>query len=418
MRIVLHTGKGGVGKTTIAAATAVTEAARGARTLLVSTDPAHSVGAVLGMHVGPEPGPVPGAANLFAAHLDTRARFEQHWSAVRDYLVGVLAARGMAEVQAEELTMLPGADEVLALLELRRLAASGRFDVLIVDCAPTGETLRLLALPETVAFYAGRLVAAPGRMLRTLAASFVGTSAPAPGGEVRDAVGELLAELAAARRLLADPEVTSIRLVLTAEQVVVAEARRLFTALSLHGYAVTGVVVNRLLPAELGEGGGPAGAFLLRQRTAQTAALAAARESFAGLQLQRAPMTPTEPVGVAKLRELAAASFGAADPLPPRGRTAALSVDGGDGAYTMRLPLPLVERGEVALSRSGDDVVVTVGEFRRRITLPSLLRRCDTVGARFETEGIAIDFVADPTQWPASLQPTRPALRQDLAGAG
>ena len=144
------------------------------RTLVLSTDPAHSLADVLGIPIGPDPDEVPGVPGLFAAQVDTRIRLEQAWSAIRQYLVGVLAARGMAEVQAEELTELPGAEEVLALLEVRRHAESGRFDAIVVDCAPSGETLRLLALPETIAFYAGRLMAAPRRVLRSVAASLVG----------------------------------------------------------------------------------------------------------------------------------------------------------------------------------------------------------------------------------------------------
>jgi len=413
MRIALHTGKGGVGKTTISAATAVACAAGGARTLLVSTDPAHSIADVLGTAVDGDPTPVGGVERLWAAQVDTRGRFEQSWSHIRTYLVGVLSARGMAEVQAEELVVLPGAEEIVALLELRRLAASGEFDAIVVDCAPTGETLRLLALPETIGFYAQRLLGAPQRVLRSIAASFTGLPG-APNATVRDAVGELLSDLMAARALLADPAITGVRLVLTPERMVVAEARRLFTALSLHGFAVDAVTVNRLLPTGVG------GDFLRRQREGQRDAMIQVEESFQGLPIRRVLTRPDEPIGIGQLVDLAADmfedSFGSADPLASTGAGPAIEVSGSDGWYRLSLPLPLVERGDIALSRSGADLVVTVGDVRRRIALPSVLQRCSTEGASFEDGRLIIDFAADPALWPAGLVAGLPGAA--LAGAG
>jgi arsenite-transporting ATPase len=409
MRIALHTGKGGVGKTTISAATAVACAAGGARTLLVSTDPAHSVADVLGTPVGGDPTSVAGVDRLWAAQVDTRGRFEQSWSHIRNYLVGVLSARGMAEVQAEELVVLPGAEEIVALLELRRLAASGDFDSIVVDCAPTGETLRLLALPETIGFYAQRLLGAPQRVLRSIAASFTGMPG-APNAIVRDAVGELLSDLMAARALLADPAITGVRLVLTPERMVVAEARRLFTALSLHGFAVEAVTVNRLLPSGVG------GDFLRRQRESQREAMTQVEESFQGLPIRRILQKPEEPIGIAALSELAADVFGPLDPLAIARSGPAIEVSGSDGWYRLSLPLPLVERGDIALSRSGADLVVTVGDVRRRIALPSVLQRCTTEGASFEAGRLIIDFAADPALWPAGL--TAGIAGAALAGAG
>lgn len=413
MRIALHTGKGGVGKTTISAATAVACAAGGARTLLVSTDPAHSIADVLGTRVHGDPTPVSGLPHLWAAQIDTRGRFEQSWRHIRSYLVGVLSARGMAEVQAEELVVLPGAEEIVALLELRRLAASGDFDAIVVDCAPTGETLRLLALPETIGFYAQRLLGAPQRVLRTIAASITGLPG-APNATVRDALGELLSELMAARALLADPAITGVRLVLTPERMVVAEARRLFTALSLHGFAVEAVTVNRLLPTGVG------GEFLRRQREGQREAMTQVEESFQGLPIRRVLTKPEEPIGVGQLADLATDMFGdvagAVDPLATAGAGPAIEVTGSDGWYQLSLPLPLVERGDLALSRSGTDLVVTVGDVRRRIALPSVLQRCTTEGANFTDGRLVIDFAADPALWPAGLA----AGLSDaaLAGAG
>ncbi len=401
IRTSLFTGKGGVGKTTLAAATAVAAAAAGNRTLVLSTDPAHSLSDVLGMPLTGEPSLVvdpaqPGAADslLFAAEVDVRGRFEQAWSAIRGYLVGVLAARGVAEVTAEELVILPGADEILALLELERRASSGDFDAIVVDCAPTGETLRLLALPETLSFYADRLFGAPQRLLRALAAGLGGRPGAGPDGEVRDAVSDLLERLTAARTLLTQPT-SGVTIVSTAEQVVLAEARRAYTALSLHGYRVTGVVINRLLPAEAD------GLWAESLRAAQRRQLSAAAESFAGLPIFHAELSATEPVGIAALAALGRAVYGDRDPLPVTAPCNGMQVGGGQGSYTLSVRLPLADRGQVQLTRSGDDLVITVGSQRRRIALPSLLQRCLAVGARFDQSGLTVEFEPDPARWPA-----------------
>ena len=397
VRILLHTGKGGVGKTTVSAATAIATAGRGHRTLVLSTDPAHSLADVFGGPIGPDPEPIPGVPDLFAAQVDTRIRLEQAWSAIREYLVGVLAARGMAEVQAEELTELPGAEEVLALLEVRRHAASGRFDAIVVDCAPSGETLRLLALPETVSFYAGRLMGTPRRVLRSVAASLVGAGPGLPRGEVRDALGDLLAELTAARTMLCDPHTSAVRLVLTPERVVLAEARRLHTALTLHGYPVDAVLVNRVLPPDAG------GRFLASWRAAQREVLHDIGESFGSASIHRIPMTPSEPVGIRDLTALAQSVFGGVDPLATSASSPAMVVAVVGDGYRLSLPLPNVDRADVELARSGDDLVVTLGSLRRRIALPSVLRRCSATGAELVGEDLRIEFRPDPARWPAAL---------------
>jgi arsenite/tail-anchored protein-transporting ATPase len=368
---------------------------RGQRTLLLSTDPAHSISDVLGIPIGAEPTAV--GTNFWAAQVDTRARLEQGWSAIRDYLTGMLAARGMAQVQAEELTVLPGAEEIVALLEVHRWTLDGRFDAVLVDCAPSGETLRLLALPETIAFYSERLMGTPRRLLRTLAASLTGGGIGGGNGEVHDALGDLLDRLTAARAVLTDPTHTDIRIVITPERVVIAEARRLLTALYLHGYPVGGVVVNRMLPDEVGDG------FLAARRGAQASALHLVKESFAGLPTHHLPLAAREPVGVPALVALGEQLYGADDPLdaPPPGP--AVEVVGKDGRYALRLPLPLVERSSVDLTRSGDELVVTVGGERRRVALPSLLQRCEVTGATFDGDVLVVRFEPDPARWPEAL---------------
>ena len=252
MRVLLFTGKGGVGKTTTAAATAVHAARAGIKTLVVSTDAAHSLGEALGIDLDAPRGaeqPVrevePG---LCALQVSASSSARQSWREVQGYLVGVLAAVGVDAVVAEELTSLPGADEVVALLELRTQVESGLWDLVVVDCAPTAETLRLLALPEALAWHLDRLMPAQRGLLRGLRpAAAAATGLPLPGVAVFEALRRWHAHLREVQTILR-ADSTTVRLVLTPERVVLAEARRTLTSLGLHGFAVDQVVVNRVIP--------------------------------------------------------------------------------------------------------------------------------------------------------------------------
>src|SRR3954451_10619291 len=247
MRILLFTGKGGVGKSTVASGTAALAAAAGHRTLVLSTDAAHSLADAFGTPVGPEPTRV--AERLFVQQVDAQLRFEQSWAEIQGYLLSVLDTTGMDPVAAEELTVIPGAEEVLALLELRLHALSGTWDVIVVDCAPTAETLRLLALPEALGWYMQRVLPVERRVVKALRPVLSrAAGVPMPGDGVFDALERLHAELDEVRTLLSGPE-ASVRIVLTPENVVLAEARRSYTTLSLFGYSVEGVVANRVFPA-------------------------------------------------------------------------------------------------------------------------------------------------------------------------
>lgn len=393
MRVLLFTGKGGVGKTTTAAATAALAAARGRKTLVLSTDTAHSLADAFGVTIGAEPTEVD--TGLYAVQVDTQAAFERTWRDVQDYLRGVLERAGVDALQAEELTVLPGAEQVLALLELRRQVASGRFDLVVVDCAPTGETLRLLALPEALRWYVEKVFPSQRRALRAVRPLLSRVSGPAvPHDSVFDAVSRLHAELSEVRELLTAPT-TSVRLVLTPEAVVVAEARRTLTSLALYGYRVDGLVANRVFAASASGDGWTAGWVAAQQEQ-----LEAVRRDTAPLPLLESTYAPGEPVGLEALTDLGAALYGDADPTGSSPGQELVAVTRDRDGFLLSVALPLARLEDVDLARSGDELVVTVGGHRRLLELPSALRRCTVGGARLVSGRLVVRFEPDPSLWP------------------
>ncbi|HJQ44481.1 MAG TPA: ArsA family ATPase [Jatrophihabitantaceae bacterium] len=398
MRIVLFTGKGGVGKTTTASATALRLADRGVKTLLLSTDIAHSLGDALGVQLSGEPQEI--ASSLWAVQLDTQGRFEAAWRDVQKFLIDLLSRSGVDPITADELTVLPGVDEVLALLAVRELASAGDWDALVVDCAPTAETLRLLALPEALSWYLQKVFPAQRRIAKGMRpiASMLGRGDVIPPDNIFDALLRLNDELAAVRQLLGDPTVTSVRLVLTPESVVAAEARRTFTALSLYGYSVDLVIANRVFPAGDDE-------WRQGWARAQQRQLAAIRESFAGLPVRELPYRAGEPVGADALREMADALYGempGADPAPKAPPRELMRIDADGPDFILSLALPLATRADVDAVRAGDDLVITVGGHRRVLTLPNVLRRCVVAGGQFDGERLRVRFRPDEREAGAS----------------
>jgi arsenite-transporting ATPase len=398
VRVLLFTGKGGVGKTTTAAATAVHAARCGVKTLVLSADPAHSLADALGVRLGPQPTEV--GAGLFGQQIDPRARSAQSWRAIQDYLVAALDELGVDPLTAEELTELPGADEVFSLLELRDQVRHGPWDLVVLDCAPSAETLRLLAAPEVLSRYLARLLPLERRIARIVSVTRRpgARGLPRPGDGVVEAAERLGAELTGVQEVLRSPS-TSVRLVLTAESVVLAETRRTWTALALHGFAVDAVVANRMFATGSGD------AWRQRWALAQEQVLTEAAASFRPVPVQRSGYTAAEPVGLDALAELAESLYG---PPAPEAATELLAppvvaepfvVDRVDGGFLLRLALPLVARRDLDLGRRGDDLVVTVEGHRRVLALPSALRRCEVAGATLRDGWLSVRFVPDPAQW-------------------
>lgn len=374
MRIVLFTGKGGVGKSTVAAGTATLAAASGQRTLVLSTDAAHSLAEAFGAPAGAEPTEV--APGLFVQQVDAQLRFEQSWAEIQSYLLRVLDVAGVDPVAAEELAVIPGAEEVLALLELRAQALGDQWDVIIVDCAPTAETLRLLALPEALGWYMERIFPMERRIVKALGPMLSkAAKMPMPEDSVFGAIERLHAELDEVHELLTGPD-ASVRIVLTPESVVLAEARRSYTMLSLFGYRVDGVVVNRIFPTQ------DADEWRAGWITAQAEVLGEVGESFAGLPLWRSVYRTGEPVGIAALGDLAQELYGDADPLARPVASGPFRITRSASGAVVHLALPHVTREEVGLARHGDELVVSVASYRRLLTLPPGLSRHRIAGAR------------------------------------
>ncbi len=389
-RTLLFTGKGGVGKTTVAAATAVHCARRGHKTLVLSTDAAHSLADAFSMPLGAQPTEI--ETGLYGLQVDPRARLELHWRHLQHHLLAALDDLGIDRVAAEELTVLPAAEEVLALLELRDRVAEGRWDIVVVDCAPTAETLRLLALPEALDGYLRRALPVGQRVARAVRAGSRGGADP-----VLASVNRLAAELGDVRAVLTHPA-TGVRLVLTPDSVVLAEARRTQTALGLFGYGVEAVVVNRLVP----DGDDP---WRAARAAGEREVLAAVAESFAPLPILTGPHTLTEPVGCTALAGFADEMYGPVgrplrhDPLPIADHPPMSEVVAAGDGYELRLALPLAAKSQIDLSRRGDDLVVVVGANRRVLTLPSGLRRCRVTGARLVDGVLRVGFEPDPDLW-------------------
>jgi arsenite-transporting ATPase len=385
-RTILYTGKGGVGKTSVAAASARRCAAAGLRTVVISTDPAHSLSDSLEAELGGEPTRV--GERLFAQEVQAQAEMERHWEAVSAWVGELLAARGVDPISAEELTVPPGMDELFALLQIKRHHVDDEFDVVIVDCAPTGETLRLLSFPDVCSWWLEKVFPFRGRLVaaaRPLARSVLDVSLPSEA--VFEDVERLASNLIDMNAILRDRSRTSVRLVVNPERMVVKEAMRTFTYLNLYGYLTDAVVVNRVLPERAADG------YFAGWRAAQQEQLELVRSGFAPVPVLCAPHFRSEVIGPAALDELGDALFGGGVEVHARLHdelTRELTAE--NGRATLRVALPFAAREDIDLKKVGLEVIVKVDGQRRTIMLPSALAGYATSGARFSDGALEVTF--------------------------
>lgn len=386
MRIILYLGKGGVGKTTTAAATALRSAELGYKTLIASTDIAHSLADSFDIPLGAKPTRI--GDNLWGQEISVVADIFNYWDTVQSFVSGFMAnSTGINRVVADELSAIPGMDEIVSLLHINKQARAGNFERVIIDAAPTGETIRLLTMPDTFRWYAAQAMRLEGpvtKALRPLAGKFL--QGPA---EVLNALERLDEGTKELRDILSDPEVTSYRVVVQPEKMVVREAQRAVSYLALFNYPVDSVIINRVLPENPHEG-----EFYQARREIQARYLQYIEDTFRPIPLWVAPYYAHEVVGVAALNQLARDCFGERDPGDIFYHGALQEVvEQPDGAFLLRLPLPFVKGGDVRLRKRGDEMFITVGNFKREMILPHVLAKRRVEAGRLVEGVLEINFL-------------------------
>ncbi len=389
MRVLLFTGKGGVGKTTVAAATAVRAAAAGKRTLVMSTDPAHSLGDSFEAEIGSQPTAI--SDRLWGQQIDAQERLEDNWREIQDYMIQLMNWAGTETIQAEELTVLPGLDEIFALIDVKTHVESGRYDALIVDCAPTAETLRLLSLPDVMQWYIERIFPVERRIVKTVRpiVSRV-TTLPIAGDRVFDAIERLHRNLDAVKTILTDEEMSSVRLVVNPEKMVIAEARRTYTYLGLFGYRVDAVVVNRVLPPDVTD------PYFGKWKDIQAEHLATVHESFEPVPILTARLFDREMVGMSLLEEMGGEVYGRLDAADLLFRDEPIRVRKRGTGYVLVMRLPFASRDDMDIHRRGEELYVRVGSYKRNMILPQSLKRMTVREANFAGDHLEILFGREP----------------------
>lgn len=385
-RIMLYTGKGGVGKTTVAAATALRCADLGYRTIVLSTDAAHSLGDSLDKELGPEPVKV--SKNLWAQEIDVYYSIEKHWRTLQRYLSAILRWQGAEGLLAEEMSVIPGMEEGASLLWVNQHYSEGEFDVIVVDCAPTAETLRLLSLPDVGRWWFDHLFPIGKRatlLLGPVARPFL-DNMPLPDKEIFDAVEELFDKLGEIHGLLSDPEISTVRLVMNPEKMVIKETQRTYTYLNLYGYVTDLVAVNKLIPENAGD-------YMKGWREAQARYVQMVEEIFSPLPIIKIPLLEQEAVGFKMLRAVADAAFQDQDPVRVFYSARAQEYTRTDSHYELRLKLPFAKKEELSLLLRGEEITLQVGHYRRNILLPRTLVGLEVEGATFEGDTLVITFL-------------------------
>ncbi len=391
MRIILYTGKGGVGKTSIAAATAVTSAMEGKKTLVVSTDPAHSLGDSFDIKLSNEPQEI--RSNLWAQEIDSIHEVEEGWGKVQKYLTELFTAKAVKDITTQELTVFPGMEDLLSLLRILKYYKEGRFEVIIIDCAPTGETLALLSFPEMLRWWMEKLFP-----LKRKAIKVVGPVAesllkvPMPSTQVLDEIDSMYYQLDEMKQIFSDRQTTSIRIVVNPEKMVIKEAQRSFTYLNIYDFNVDAVVVNRVIPDNVTD------AYFKVWKDIQKKYRQEIMESFSPIPIYYAPLFETEVVGMPMLERMAKEVFQDEDPVSIKynGRAQAVHKDGDD--YILAIPMPFTDKEELSLNQKGDQLIIKAGSVKRNITLPRTLLDFSVKRAKFEEDLLKIWFGGEKSE--------------------
>ncbi len=387
MRIILYTGKGGVGKTTVAAATALRAAELGYKTVVLSTDPAHSLADSFDITLGNEPQLI--ASNLWAQETNMSQTLRTYWDTVQEWITALLAWRGIDEVVADDIAVLPGMEELANLLYISHYHDDNKYDVAIVDCAPTGETLRLLSFPEILRWWMHRIFP-KGRAIVGMVRPLVkfASNIPMPSDEVFDSAEHLFSELDRIQNLLSDPKKSSMRLVVNPEKMVIKEAQRTFTYLNLYGYPTDLIICNRFISEEVKD------PYFDYWKKSQKEYYTLIEECFAPLPVLSLPLFQQEVVGIPMLQAVGKTLYRDNDPAKLFFHGQIQSIKREDNSYILSMALPFIAKGNINLARNGDELTIQVASFRRNIILPNILRGLAVDKARFEDERLKISFQA------------------------
>jgi arsenite-transporting ATPase len=385
MRTILFTGKGGVGKTTLAAATSLLSALSGHKTLVISTDAAHSLSDSFEVQLGNSPRTI--CPNLFGQEINSLEEIERKWGEIKTYLTALFASQGMDTIEAEELSVFPGMEELFSLMEIRRYSRTSEYDVVVVDCAPTGDTLRLLSAPEITAWYLKHIFPiqrTAAKAVRPVASRIL--PFPFPKDTVFEAMKKLTTQLAEMKEILEDSKQTSIRLVINPEKMVIKEAQRAYTFFSLFGYSVDLIIVNRVIPQAVSD------PYFHRWKSIQENYLGQIEESFSPLPILPAELYSQEIVGLELLEKIGRSIYKKADPTRVFFTQKPIRIEKADGKFVLSLHLPFVEKKDLDLLLKGEELFIKVGPIKRNILLPRLLLNHSIKGARFDKERLKITF--------------------------
>lgn len=393
MRTLIFTGKGGVGKTSVAAATALRAADMGLRTLVMSTDPAHSLADSLDLEGPLSPDPVRITPYLDALEVSIYHDIESNWGIVRQHFSQLMAEQGVQGILADEMSILPGMDEAFPLIRIRKHKEAGDYDLLVIDCAPTGETLRLLSAPETFKWAIAMLRSAEKflvkPLLRPMSKITPGLNKVVASAEVYAAIDDMFTQMEGVTQTLANPQETSIRLVMNPEKMVIKESQRALTYLSMYGMTVDSVVVNKILPTDQDSG------YLNHWKDVQQRYLQDVQHGFTPLPIRHVPYYPEEVVGLEKLRQMGRDIYGDTDPTAVLYNKPPMDIAKlGDGSYRVKIRLPFADVSQLDLFQNGDELVIQIGDFRRIMTLPTSLAGHEAGQAEMEHEWLIVPFYA------------------------
>lgn len=388
MRIILYTGKGGVGKTSIAASTAVKSAKQGLRTLVVSTDPAHSLGDSFDRKLSNEPVEI--NENLWAQEIDAIHEVEEGWGKVQKYFTELFTSKAVKDITTQELTVFPGMEDLLSLLRIMNYYREGRFDAIIIDCAPTGETLALLSFPEMFRWWMEKLFPIKKKAIKVagpIAESLL--KIPMPSGDVLDEFDKIYYQLDEMKKLFSDREITSIRIVVNPEKMVIKEAQRSFTYLNIYDFNVDAIVVNRVIPDNVSD------SYFKVWKDIQKKYKEDIVDSFTPIPIYYAPLFETEVVGMTMLNRMAEEVFKDDNPVEIKynGRAQKVDKDGED--YILAIDMPFMDKKDLSLNQKGDQLIIKAGSIKRNITLPRTLLDFSIKRAKFEDEMLKIWFGSD-----------------------